>query len=242
VREEGNPSPELPGGGRPAAPTTASAAAPGAATAEPVDAPSAVLPAAPAPRRPPTLDDFLGEPTRDLADWRWLWDGDRRFPVRSHRGVAGKLLVLAKRLFRPLVQVPQNDLWERQRVFNLILLEHLAKLADRVSDPGDRVRRAEDVLQEGLDDVMRHNDALFSRVDAKLDAYRHDARELLGTLRAALARGDAAAAAEGGEREVPGAPAAGATPAGTRAATRLARTAGELAYLEFEGRFRGTEE
>ena len=69
-----------------------------------------------ADRPDPTLDDFLGEPTRDLSDWRWLWKGDREFPIRSHRGVFGRLLVRIKRLFRPLVKVPQNDLWERQRV------------------------------------------------------------------------------------------------------------------------------
>jgi SAM-dependent methyltransferase len=240
VREEGNPSPDVSAGGGRSAPTTTSVSAPleGAAGADDTTGADAAAVAGAtvtvAPRREPSLDDFLGEPTRDLADWRWLWDGDRRFPVRSHRGVVGRLLVLAKRLFRPLVQVPQNDLWERQRVFNLILLEHLAKLSDRVSDNTDRVRRAEAILQDGLDEVMRHNDALFSRVDAKLDAYRHDARELLATLRSALMKADVQG--EANVRALGNGDSAAQPVSGV-----LARTASELAYVEFEGRFRGTE-
>jgi SAM-dependent methyltransferase len=74
------------------------------------------------------------------------------------------------------------------------------------------------VVQEGLDEVMRHNDALFARVDAKLDRYRSETRQLLGTVRAALA--------DSGPH--PAAPVA------------LARAAEELAYVDFEGRFRGT--
>lgn len=58
------------------------------------------------PRRIPSLDDFLVEPTRDLHDWQWLWRGDHQFPVRSHRGLLGRLVVFFKRLVRPLVQTP----------------------------------------------------------------------------------------------------------------------------------------
>src|SRR5262245_7061169 len=90
-------------------------------------------------RPAPRIEDFLDEPTRDLEAWRWLWTEDQRFPVRSHRGLVGRALVLWKRLFRPLVQVPQNDLWDRQRVFNLILLERLAEHASRVRGLEDRV-------------------------------------------------------------------------------------------------------
>ena len=76
------------------------------------------------------MDDFLGEPTRDLGSWRWLWAGDHRFPIRSHRGGLGRLLVFFKKLLGPVVRIPQNDLWERQRIFNLILLEHLQRQED----------------------------------------------------------------------------------------------------------------
>ena len=184
-------------------------------------------PADPGNHRAPTLRDFLDEPTRDLRDWHWLWRGDREFPIRSHRGRLGQLLVAAKRLFRPLVKVPQNDLWERQRVFNLILLEHLKNSAARAERDDARIAYLEALDAEGIDELMRHNDALFSRVDQKLDRYRREARDLLGSLGAALA------AVEGGRPEGDG---------GTPDLTGLARAREEHAYFELERRYRGTEE
>jgi O-antigen chain-terminating methyltransferase len=182
----------------------------------------------PAPAR--GIDAFLDEPTRDLADWGWLWAGDHRFPVRSHRGLLGRLIVGWKRLFRPLVQSPQNDLWDRQRVFNLMLLEHFEAMKAELDRRGARLDRVEGILQEGLDEVVQHDDALYARVDAKLDRYRVEVRTLLGDLRGALARAGAAAS-EG----------AAAAVEGERSAT-LGRAVGELAYVQFERCFRGTEE
>jgi O-antigen chain-terminating methyltransferase len=170
----------------------------------------------------------VGEPTRDLRDWQWLWSEDARFPVRSHRGLLGRLLVACKRLLRPLVQVPQNDLWDRQRVFNLILLEHVMQQGERfaaeLEQCRERLDRVEALAREGLEEVMRQGDALYSRVDAKLDRYRAETRELIGSVRAALARAEAVA------------PPGVAPPA----LAALARAAEEVAYVDFEGRFRGT--
>ena len=160
---------------------------------------------------PPEVEDFLGDrPTRRLEDWRHLWDRDIPFPIRSHRGLAGRFLVAFKRLLRPFVHLPQKDLWERQRVFNLILLGHVQDLdqrfrdwrkrqeqvdqvlEQRIGDLDRRTRHLENFLRQGLDEVMRHDDALFGRVDRKLDRYRREADELAGLLRSALARGDGA--------------------------------------------------
>lgn len=163
-----------------------------------------------------SLTEFLGEPTRDLAKWRWLWSGDHRFPIRSHRGFWGRLLVLFKRALRPLVTLPQNDLWERQRVFDLILLEHLQKLEELQLRA--RVETLEGAWREGLDEVLQHNDALFARVDQRLDRYRRETRDLWGRLGGALAR------AETG---------------GTGA---LVEARDEIGYLELERRHRGTEQ
>jgi len=175
-------------------------------------------------RRAPTLDDFLVEPTRDLADWRWLWAGDHAFPIRSHRGLLGRLLVGVKRLFRPLVKTPQNDLWERQRTFNLILVEHLARLEASRADHQRRIEYQEALDSEGIHEVMRHNDALFARADQKLDRYRREARDLLGSLGAALATVRAAP---------------GTSPAPE--IETIARAHDEHGYLELERRYRGTE-
>jgi len=172
-------------------------------------------------RRAPSIDDFLGEPTRDPAGWRWLWAGDHEFPIRSHRGWLGRLLVGLKRLFRPLVKVPQNDLWERQRTFNLILLEHLERLEAARADHLRRIEYQEALDAEGIHEIMRHNDALFARADQKLDRYRREARDLLGSLGAALA-------AVGPREET--------------AAETIARAHEEHGYLELERRYRGTEE
>jgi len=175
------------------------------------------------PRPAPSIDDFLVEPTRDLSDWRWLWSGDQPFPIRSHRGLLGRLLVGVKRLFRPLVKVPQNDLWERQRIFNLILLEHLDRLEAARADHLRRIEYQEALDSEGIHEVMRHNDALFARADQKLDRYRREARDLLGSLGAALA-------------------VVRPHPPGEEAVEAVARAHEEHGYLELERRYRGTEE
>ncbi len=79
-----------------------------------------------------------------------------------------------------------------------------------------RTRHLENFLRQGLDEVMRHDDALFGRVDRKLDRYRRETDELAGLLRTALARGpEAEKGLEAGDTDV--------------------------SYLEFEHRFRGAE-
>ena len=158
-----------------------------------------------------------------------MWERDLPFPIRSHRGPIGRLLVAFKRLLRPFVQLPQKDLWERQRVFNLVLLGHVhdhlqdsrahQEEANRRLDALEgRTRHLENFLRQGLNEVMRHDDALFGRVDRKLDRYRRRTDELASLLRAALA-------AEAGDvkREL-------------RAADE------EASYLDFEHRFRGGQE
>lgn len=162
-----------------------------------------------------SLDEFLGEPTRDLNAWRWLWDRDVSFPVRSHRGFLGSIIVFLKRLFRPLVKVPQNDLWERQRAFNLILLEAVERL--QIIEPllpeVDRLRwQAQEFkdltvylsrfVRSGVDDIVSHNDALYSRVDQKLDRYRRETRRLWTSLGNTLT---SAEQVEGESRSVPSA-------------------------------------
>lgn len=193
--------------------------------------------------RAPRIEDFLDQPTRDLEAWRWLWAGDHQFPVRSHRGLMGRAVVFFKRLLRPFVQVPQNDLWERQRIFNLILLERIAGLAATTRHLEDRVGHIETIVQEGLDEVIRHHDALYARLDGKVDAHRADARELMAWARSALLAADAHGAAAAASAEA-GADATGAvaTERPVAPAPVLARAFAERGYVEFEHRYRGTEE
>jgi SAM-dependent methyltransferase len=185
------------------------------------------------------IDDFLVEPTRELEDWHWLWKEDREFPIRSHRGPLGRVLVAWKRLVRPLVKVPQNDLWERQRIFNVVLLEHLRDERQLRHRDDQRIAYLEALHAEGIEELMRHNDALFARADQKLDRYRREARDLLASLGAALARvetpGEAALLAAA-------APEAAREPIGREALWREGLWRDEHAYFELERRYRGTEE
>ncbi len=180
-------------------------------------------------RRSPSIDDFLNEPTRDLTDWEWLWKGDHAFPIRSHRGPLGRLLVAVKRLFRPLVKVPQNDLWERQRVFNVILLEQLHRAQEVRDEYRRRLEYLEALDAEGIQEIMRHNDALFARADQKVDRYRREVRDLLGSLGAALSVVQTAEVSE-------------QPPAVPPAVETISRAHEEHGYLELERRYRGTEE
>jgi len=224
------------------------------------DAGARPSPPSPPARRTPRVDDFLVEPTRELEDWHWLWKEDREFPIRSHRGLFGRVLVAWKRLLRPLVKVPQNDLWERQRIFNVVLLEHLRDERQRRHRDEERIAYLEALNAEGIEELMRHNDALFARADQKLDRYRREARDLLASLGAALARveslpprgssvepdsseGAAPAIAAG----VPSAAGTGGSAAGKAAPPApagqdLSRRYAEHAYFELEKRYRGTEE
>jgi len=166
--------------------------------------------------------------------------GDQEFPIRSHRGVLGKLLVAIKRWLRPLVKVPQNDLWERQRVFNTILLDHLIQrrelAEDRFSRHDHRISHLEASLQAGLNEVMQHNDALFARVDQKVDLYRREARDLLGTLGGALAKLESAPEVSLIAKD-PSSSEAGLS----ESEAVLGRALQEGDYLELERRYRGTE-
>jgi SAM-dependent methyltransferase len=178
-------------------------------------------------RPEPRIEDFLDTPTKDLEAWHWLWRRDERFPVRTHRGPLGHVVALVKRLLAPLVTIPANERWDRQRVFNLVLLERLmeqqAALAhahDRIDLLQGKVAHLEATMQDGLTDVMRHDDALFSRVDVELDRHARRVAELLAELRAALAvAGEGSAAAAG-----------------------VVRTwSEEQGYVDLEARYRGTE-
>lgn len=177
--------------------------------------------------RPPDIDLFLDEPTRDLTHWAWLWTEDRPLPIRSRRGgLLGKAITLLKRLLRPIVRLPLADLWDRQRTFNLILLESLhrqrADFDHAIAAHARLLQRLDERTTAGLADVMRHNDALFARVDQKLDRYRRQSRELWSRLGALIA------AAENDSPEADGRP--------------LAEIQREQTYLGLERRYRGTEE
>ncbi|MEM7583863.1 MAG: class I SAM-dependent methyltransferase [Acidobacteriota bacterium] len=171
----------------------------------------------------PTIGLFVGEPTRDLSHWAWLWTADREFPLASHRrGLIGWLVTRVKRFLRPIVKFPLNDLWDRQRTYNLILLETVTRQASEFQSALEAHARLLEKLDHrttvGLNDVMRHNDALFARVDQKLDRYRRETKDLWHRLGAFISNVEA------------GVP------------QSLAHIQEEQGYVELEKRHRGSEE
>ena len=72
----------------------------------------------------------------DLEQWRALWEGDQRIPAPPSVGPLGKVTGFIKRLLRPFTVAPQQDLWERQRLYNLLVQHHLeARREDERNDP-----------------------------------------------------------------------------------------------------------
>ena len=133
------------------------------------------------------VDRLVGDaPSRSLEDWQQAFAEDRGLPITSSRPIIGPLLVLFRRILRPLVRLPINDLLERERVFNLIVIEKLRQIDDlrvHLEAVEQRVASLEACYREGLEEVMRYSDALYSRVDVKLESHAHATREQLRLLR-----------------------------------------------------------
>lgn len=190
-----------------------------------------------APGQVPPIEAFLGEPTRDLEAWSALFTADTPFPIQGGAGLRGRLASLVKRALRPLLRAALGDLWDRQRVFNLIAIESLItqqSLAEaRHAENLGAFERLEARTTQSFEAAMRHNDALFSRVDQKLDRYRREAKELWHRLGALVEAQSSVATSQATESDPPGQALEPAT---------AASILGEQSYLELEKRFRGSEQ
>ncbi|MEM1178892.1 MAG: class I SAM-dependent methyltransferase [Acidobacteriota bacterium] len=194
---------------------------------------------------PPSVDQFLGEPTRELEAWSALFTHNVPFPAAGGGGLRGKLVALVKRVLRPFVRGATADLWDRQRVFNLIAIETLIHQRDlavaRYKEHQSAIERIDQRATDSLQEVMLHNDALFSRVDQKLDRYRREAKGLwnqLGALLAAQATQEGKPMSEASAESGPAAGTGGAVPLKPSTAAAILE---EQGYLELEKRFRGSE-
>lgn len=188
--------------------------------------------------------DFLGDqPTRDPDAWFALWQADHDLPIRTGRGgLVGWFVRLAKRLLRPIVRLGAAEVFERQRIFNLIVVETISEVREmrrRIADLDQHLKQVHSEHQAaieahagrieeldvrtavGLRDVMAHNDALFARVDQKLDRYRRESRHLNARLGAIVAAQEAADTAD--------------------TSTAVGTALREATYLSLEKRWRGDE-
>ncbi len=145
------------------------------------------------------IESLRSGENRELADWRQLWKADREFPIVSHRGWLGKLMVAGKRLMRGVVKAPQADLWERQRAYNLVVQDRieaaeelgrrlgevereLAGSISRVSRVGEGVNRLGRDLQQVQGELVADIDELSSDVTREVSALGSSFRELMGFL------------------------------------------------------------
>ena len=118
--------------------------------------------------REPSIDSFLEGENRRLSDWRWLWEGDRSFPLRSHRGLLGPLIVGVKRLLRGIVRAPQSDLWERQRAYNLLIQDHLERTKAFEAGMLERAAGHEERAQEAIGSLGRDLQSIQSELSRDL--------------------------------------------------------------------------
>lgn len=176
----------------------------------------------------PRVDDA------DLPKWRRLWADDLASGVPAGAGLKGRIAAFAKRKLRRLTVSSQQDLWERQRLYNMLIQHHLearreldTRLGQALDDAAERRTQAsahdyrlaelEKVHQQGLERIIEHHDTVFALLDHKLDLYRRQAVELRGQLVSLL--------------EVARSGDAGA----------LRHSVEEQEYVELEKRHRGTE-
>ena len=175
-------------------------------------------------------------PSRSLDDWHEAFAEDRSLPITSSRPIIGPLLVWFRRLLRPLVRLPLNDLLERERVFNLIVIERLRQidaLREELDAVEHRVSSLEASYRDGLEEVMRYSDALYSRVDVKLENYAETTREHLRLVRG-LQSGPEDAEPVGKQDHLP---------VSTSATTERVRSVlRDADYLWFENQQRGSEQ
>lgn len=153
-----------------------------------------------APQSVPSVDELRDRPIGEIGRWRWLWEGDHRFPARSHRRFFGPLLRACKALLRPLVELPLREQLERQRAFNLALLaeierqrvDELWQTAYRISQRGDEGFAAHEALFAERDVRHREVERRFVDHERKFEALDEVARgydERVGHLEKVQAQG-----------------------------------------------------
>ncbi len=199
------------------------------------------------------VEDLLAADEPALEDWIWLWDGDRRLPVRAQdSGWLAPVRRGLKRLLARLVGGAQFDLWERQRLFNLALLRRAAGV-EKTLERLDRLEAALDALGRDLQSVQGEVVAEIRQDRARTDELRERVRlveELEGSgFREVMRHTDALFARvelqldryRRRSREMWGRLEGLLAAADSGEAPALVRAAREQGYVELERRFRGEE-
>ena len=129
------------------------------------------------------IESLRSGENRELSDWRRLWEADQEFPIVSHRGWLGRLIVFGKRILRGLVKAPQADLWQRQRAYNLTIqdqIEAIAPLAAEAEALRESIAKARAELGSGLAVLGRDLQTVQSELVRDLrEARERQAEELV---------------------------------------------------------------
>ena len=151
------------------------------------------------PEPEPVEEDLGNEAFESLGRWRELWSqGDTGRPETIHVGLKRWVVLAIKWLARPFIRLYIRFVRGPQRTFNLSTVDHLESLhldlrktlqglrqvrddlRRDVKDHERRISHMEAYHREGMADLMRYSDALYARIDQKLDRYQRDVSMLEG--------------------------------------------------------------
>jgi SAM-dependent methyltransferase len=136
---------------------------------------------------------FIDSPPAGADGWREVWRDDRRY--RGRTGLVGSVAAFVRKLVAPEL--------ERQRDFNLVLLDLVRDLRDElaalrsdlkadVAGVGEVVRRGDDALaadiartREMIPVASMRNDALISALDQKIETVAVRVRDVTNPIVAA---------------------------------------------------------
>jgi len=170
-------------------------------------------------------DSFLYDPSEDPDVWADIWQRDVRFRFSSHRGVAGRLIVWVKRRLARFWRAPLSDHFQRERIYNVVLLRMMQRHIEEIRRYLLEVRDPYSFLRDhAVPDLIARADALFGVLDRRIDRVEARVGELGDEVTRAATRPVAATASQAVEP----------TPASV--------DSGDSSYVSFEALHRGTEE
>ena len=116
--------------------------------------------AGPVPLPPELPAEFLRAPTMELETWLQVWRGDVPVAITSHRGGVGAVVIWAKRVLRKFIRAPIADLFDRQRVYNAVLVHNIQALQESVRT----------LTERSVPALIQRGDALYAVQDQRVES------------------------------------------------------------------------
>lgn len=102
-----------------------------------------------------------------LRDENRMWNISSSYRIQSHRGIAGQLIVMVKRLVRPFVRLYTDHIVERQAQLNLYtvhILHNLVREITRLGIENTQLRHRLEVLEQEHSFVQKRERTLEEMV------------------------------------------------------------------------------